>query len=54
MILTQLLELIQILGTMTNNNTFMWVILAAIAIAIIALVWYYGVQTQNHHGRNNF
>lgn len=54
MILIQQIELVQRLGTTTNQNTFIWAILTAIAVAIIALVWYYGVQMQNHHGRNNF
>lgn len=44
----------QLLGTTTNQNTFIWAILAIIAAAIVGLVWYYGVQAQNHHGRNNY
>lgn len=54
MIPIQQIELPRLLGTTTNQNTFIWAILTAIAVTIIALVWYYGIQMQNHHGRNNF
>ena len=30
-----------------NSNTWTWVVLAVLGIAIIGLVWYYGMQTQN-------
>ena len=30
-----------------NNSTLMWIILAVAAIAIIALVWYYGRQFEH-------
>ena len=44
----------QLLGTTTNQNTFIWAILTAIAVAIIALVWYYGAQSTTGGHRDNF
>jgi len=29
------------------SNAFLWVILAIVAVVIVALVWYYGTQTEN-------
>ena len=38
-------------GTINTGTNFVWIILAIAAIAIVALVWYYGAQAdnRNHH-----
>lgn len=33
----------------TSNPAILWTILAVIALAIIGVVWYYGIQTQTRH-----
>lgn len=38
--------------SLNSNNTttmWMWIILAIAAVVIIGLVWYYGVQNENHN-----
>lgn len=37
----------------SGNEAIMWTILAVIALVIIGLVWYYGVQTQGNN-RDNY
>lgn len=34
-------------STTTSNTATIWVVLAVVGIIIVALVWYYGAQTQN-------
>ncbi len=38
--------------TTNTSNVWLWVILAAIALVIIALVWYYTSQTNNNSSRH--
>ena len=40
-------------ASVSNNATmWMWIMLAVVAVLIIALVWYYAAQTNNHNGRH--